>query len=125
MRKLAIAQEASSRVVYAWQSDSSNAKASTTKASAVQKLWDRRAQLLKTGLNSKQTVWDEWLALTFALDATVAVSSSSPGSKNTTPASAKYEWAKQKGQSEYAALLLQRRKEMLKMNLTHSPELQV
>jgi len=73
-------------------------------------------------------VWDEWLALTFALDSTVAPTSTSDSAKGgdagTTPTH-KYAWFQKKGKGEYAALLLQRRKEMLKLNLTHNPDLQI
>eukprot|EP00039_Didymoeca_costata_P004129 m.71518 g.71518 ORF g.71518 m.71518 type:complete len:442 (+) comp12251_c0_seq1:182-1507(+) len=120
MRKLAIASEAASLgvKVYSWQNVKPREK-------YIQGLWIRRAEILKIGLNSTPAMKEEWLALTYALDDSVSRGTEDKEASAEAKATRTYTWQRDVPDSGYAGILLQRRKEMLKLNLTDSSELQV
>lgn len=85
-----------------------------------QLLWDRRAALLAAGFAKDDGMRKEWLALILELDATAGQS----GPTFKTPSNGDYPWFNQKGEDGYKKTLLERRSQMLEMNLTQNPSLQ-
>ena len=132
VRKMAIASTSVSKGGYAWQNVDDVDDLLYT-----QGLWKRRGEILALGglKDNTERRW-EWLALTFALDQSIPNSPSHPSSPNSqsstqedgelpgTPKKPSYSWQSMRGETGFAAILLSRRKEMLKMDLTESQVLQ-
>jgi len=126
VRKMAIASTSVSRGGYMWQNVDDVDDALYT-----QGLWKRRAEIMALGgLRDNRERREEWLALTFALDQTIPNSpppSPSDCEKDGQPGTPKkpsYAWQSMRGETGFAAILLSRRKEMLKMDLAESQVLQ-
>lgn len=132
VRKMAIASTSKSKGGYAWQNVDDVDDLLYT-----QGLWKRRGEILGLGkLKDNKERREEWLALTFALDQSIPNSPSQPSSPQSstqedgdhdhpgTPKKPSYSWQSMRGETGFAAILLSRRKEMLKMDLTESQVLQ-
>eukprot|EP00040_Diaphanoeca_grandis_P023889 m.130560 g.130560 ORF g.130560 m.130560 type:complete len:406 (-) comp29485_c0_seq3:236-1453(-) len=84
-----------------------------------QLLWIRREEIMQQGFASDETLRKEWLALVLELDAATITSN-----KQESKADPKYTWYSKKNDESYKMKLLERRSEMLRMNLTKSSDLQ-